>query len=183
MTRQARLCCTWSVLFFFLFTLLSPDDAFCFDWENSLVTAGIVTGITIGVGLLIVLVVGVVRDAKRDRGDEDEDDDVWTQSPVLRTLGYRHVDYPLLGLPPDHPEAFAGRQELETFLAGKVDGVRLENPHGRYAADPLRLRPGGAPKAFSLFYPAAGREGNPPPFSLYRSFRIKGETEGTPGAT
>ena len=182
MTRQVRLCCAWSVLFFFLFTLFSPDDALC-DFEDNLVTAAIVSGITLGVGLIIVLIVGTVRDTKRDRGEEDEDDDVWTQSPVLRTLGYRVMDDPLFGRSPVHSEGVAARQELEAFLAGKVDGVRFENPYGQYAADPRRFGPGGVPKAFSLFYPAAVRQGNPPPFSLYRSYRIEGETGGTPGTT
>jgi hypothetical protein len=177
------LCCAWSVLFFFLFTLFSPDHALCFDWEDSLKTAGIVTGITIGVALIIVLVVGTVRDTKRDRGEEDEDDDVWTQSPVLRTLGYRHLDDPLFGKSSVDPEGLEGRQELEAFLAGKVDRERFENPYGQYAADPRRFRPGGFPTAFSLSYPAAGRDGNPPPFSLYRSYRIEGETRGMPGTT
>jgi hypothetical protein len=188
MTRQVRLCCAWSVLFFFLFTLFSPDDALCSDFfDDYLKTPLIITGITIGVGLIIVLVVGVVRDTKKKRGKEDEDDDVWTQSPVLRTLGYRHVDYPLFGRSPVPPEGLTDRQELEAFLAGKVDRVRFESPYGQCARDPGRFRPGGIPTGFSLSYPAAGREGNPPPFSLWRegnrSCRIEGETGGTPGTT
>jgi len=184
MTRQVRLCCAWSVLFFFLFTLFSPDDALCSDFfDDYLKTPLIITGITLGVALIIVLVVGVVRDTKRDRGEEDEDDDVWTQSPVLRTLGYRYMDDPLFGRSPVHPEGFAGRQELEAFLEGKVDRVRFESPYGQCVLDPRRFRPGGVPTGFSLSYPAAGREGKPPPFSLYRSCRIEGETGGTPGTT
>jgi hypothetical protein len=183
MTRQVRSCCAWAVLFFFLFTLISPDDALCSDWEDSLKTAGIVAGITVGVALIIVLVVGVIRDTKRDRGEEEEDDDVWTQSPVLRTLGYRHMDNPLLGRSPAHPEGLADRQELEAFLAGKVDRVRSKTPYGQCAPDPCRFGPGGVRTMFSLSYPAAGREGKPPPFSLYRSCRIEGETGGTPGTT
>ena len=187
MTRQVRLCCAWSVLFFFLFTLSSPDDALCFDWENSLATAGIVAGITVGVALIIVLVVGVVRDTKRDRGEEDEDDDVWSQSPVLRTLGYRHMDDPLLGQSPVHPEGLADRQALEAFLAGKVDRIRFESPYGQCAPDPGRFRPGGVPTGFSLSYPAAVGKGKPLSLSLWqatnRSCRIEGETEGTPGTT
>jgi hypothetical protein len=188
MTRQVRLCCAWSVLFFFLFTLLSPDDALCDDFFDDYVKPGlIVAGITIGVALIIVLVVGVVRDTKRDRGEEEEDDDVWSQSPVLRTLGYRHMDDPLLGRSPVHPEGLAGRQELEAFLEGKVDKVRFENQCGQSAPNPNRYRLGGVPTGFSLSYPAAGREGTPPPFSLWqatnRSRRIEGETGGTPGTT
>jgi hypothetical protein len=168
MTRQVRLSCAWSVLFFFLFTLFSPDDALCFDWEDNLKTAGIVAGITVGVALIIVLVVGVVRDTKRDRGEEDGDDDVWTQSPVLRTLGYRHMDDPLLGRSPVHPEGLAGRQELEAFLTGKVDRIRFENPLARFAPGPCRFGSGGMPTMFSLSYPSAGRKGEVPPFSLTR---------------
>jgi len=166
MTRQVRFCCAWSVLFCFLFTLFSPNDALCFDWEDSLVTAGIVTGVTIGVGLIVVLVVGVVRDSKRDRGEDEEDDDVWSQSPVLKTLGYRHVEDPLLGQSPVHPEGLADRQELEAFLAGKVDRVRFESPYGKCAPDPDRFRPGGVPTGFSLSYPAAVRKGKPLSFSV-----------------
>ncbi|MGW8320005.1 MAG: hypothetical protein ACWGSD_00480 [Thermodesulfobacteriota bacterium] len=183
MTRQARLCCAWSVLFFFLFALFSPDDALCFDWEDNLKTAGIVAGITVGVALIIVLVVGVVHDTKRDRDKEDEDDDVWTKSPVLRTLGYRHLDDPLFGPSPVHPEGLAGKQELEAFLAGKIDNVRFHSPYGECTPDPRHFRPGGVPTGFSLSYPAAGRAGNPPPFSLYRSCRIEDETGGAPGTT
>lgn len=187
MTRQVRSCCAWSVLFFFLFTLFSPDHALCFDWEDNLKTAGIVAGITVGVALVIVLVVGVIRDTKRDRGEEDDDDDVWTQSPVLRTLGYRHMDDPLSGRSPVPPEGPAGSQELEAFLAGKVDRVRYEDPCGQCAPDPRRFGPGGVLTGFSLSYPAADREGKPPPFSLWprgnRSCRIEGETGGTPGTT
>jgi len=188
MTRQARLCCAWSVLFFFLFTLFSPNDALCSDFFDDYVKPGLIaTGIAVGVGLIIVLVVGVVRDTKKDRGEEDEDDDVWTQSPVLRTLGYRHVDYPLFGPSPVHPEGLAGRQELEGFLAGKVDKVRFEGPYGECTPDPRHFRPGGVPTGFSLSYPAAGREERPPPFSLWgtrdRSCRIEGETGGAQGTT
>jgi|GEM_PF-3377352 len=182
MTRQVRLCCAWSVLFFFLFTLFSPDQAFCFD-EDTLVTAAIVSGITLGVALIVVLIAGTVRDMKRDRDEEDEDDDVWTRSPVLRTLGYRYMDDPLFGRSPVHPEGLAGEQELEAFLAGKVDRVRFESPYGRSAPDPVRFRLGGMPTGFSLSYPGAGREGKPPPLSLYRSCLIEYETGGTQGTT
>ena len=139
MTRQVRLFCAWSVLFFFLFTLVSPDDALCFD-TDTLVTAAIISGVTLGVALIVVLIVGTVRDTKRDRGEDDEDDDVWSQSPVLRTLGYRPVDDPLFGRSPVHPDGLADRQELEAFLEGKVDRVRFESRH----------RLAGVPKGFSL---------------------------------
>lgn len=182
MTRQIRLCCAWSVLFFFLFTLCSPGDALC-DFEDNLVTAAIVSGITLGVALIVVLIVGTVRDTKRDRGEEDEDDDVWSRSPVLRTLGYRVMDDPLFGRSSVHPDRFTEKQELEVFLAGKVDRDRSESAYGKCATDPRRVRPGGAPPVFSLSYPASGREGNPPPFSLYRSCRIECETESAQGTT
>lgn len=183
-----RLCCAWSVLFFFLFTLFSPDDALCSDFFNDyLKTPLIITGVTVGVALIIVLVVGVVRDSKRDRGEDEEDDDVWSKSPVLRTLGYRHMDDPLLGRSPVHPEGLADRQELEAFLAGKIDRVRFESPYGQRAPDPGLFRPGGVPTGFSLSYPAAVRKGKPISFSLWqvtnRSCRIESETEGTPGTT
>ncbi len=191
MTRQVRLCCAWSVLFFFLFTLFSPDDALCSDFfDDYLKTPLIVSGITLGVALIIVLIVGTVRDTKRDRGEEDEDDDVWTQSPVLRTLGYRVMDDPLFGPSSVNPDGLAGRQELEAFLAGRVDRVRFENLYGQCAPDPRLFRLGGVPTAVSLSYPAAGRKGKPPPFSLAhtgqatdRSCRIERETGGTPGTT
>ncbi len=188
MTRQVRLCCAWSVLFFFLFTLFSPDDALCSDFfDDYLKTPLIIAGITLGVALIVVLIVGTVRDTKRDRGEEEEDDDVWTQSPVLRTLGYRHVDNPLFGKSSVHPEGLAGRQEIEAFLAGKIDRARFESLYGRRAPDPRRFRLGGVPTGFSLSYPAAGREGTPPPFSLWRtrnrSCRIECETGGAQGTT
>lgn len=182
MTRQVCSCCTWSVLFFFLFTLFSPDDALCFD-TDSLKTAAIVSGITLGVALVVVLIVGTIRDTKRDRGEEDEDDDVWSQSPALRTLGYRHMDDPLVGRSPIHPDGLAGRQELEAFLAGKIDRVRFESPCDPCAPDPRRFRLGGVPTGFSLSCPATGRERNPLPFSLYQGCRIEGETGGPPGTT
>ncbi len=133
----------------------------------------IITGITFGVALLIVLVVGTVRDLKRDRGDEDEDDDVWSQSPVLKTLGYRHVDYSLFGRSPTHPEGLtdeglAGRQEIEAFLDGKVDKVRFESPYGLVGPGPRPYRLGGVPTEFSLSHPAEGQERIPPAFSLWR---------------
>jgi hypothetical protein len=182
MTRRVRSFCAWSVLFFFLFTLISPDEALCFD-TDPLVTAAIVSGITLGVALIVVLIVGAVRDSKRDRGEEDEDDDVWSQNPALRTLGYRYMDDPVLGRSPVHAEGVAGRQELEAFQEGKIDRARFEDLNGQCAPDLGRFRPGGVPTEFSLSYPAAGREGRPLPFSLYRSCRIEGETGGTPGTT
>ena len=157
MTRQVRSCCAWSVIFFVVFFLVSPDDALCFD-TDTLKTAGIVTGITIGVALLVVLIAGTVRDLKGDPGDEDEDDDVWSQSPVLRTLGYRPLDDPLFrrsSTPPEglSQEGLAGIQEIEAFLEGKVDAVRFGCPQGLHAAAPHRFRPVGVSKGFSLSHP------------------------------
>jgi hypothetical protein len=100
MTRKVRSCCGWSILLCFFLSLLSPDPALCFD-TDTLKTAGIVSGITLGVALVVVLIAGTARDMKRDRRNEDEDDDVWTQSPVLRALGYRPLDDPLFGPQPD----------------------------------------------------------------------------------
>ena len=186
MTRQVRLCCAWSVLFFFLFTLFSPDDALCFD-SDTLVTAAIVSGITLGVALVVVLIVGTVRDTKRGRDKDGENDDVWTRSPVLRTLGYRHLDDPLFGRSSIHPEGRADRQKIEAFLEGKIDRISLESPYEPCAQHPRRFRPGDLPTGFSLAYPATDREGTPPPFSLWRtgnrSCRIESETGGAPGTT
>jgi hypothetical protein len=131
----------------------------------------------------VVLIVGPIRDTKRNRGEEDEDDDVWSQSPALRTLGYKPMDDPLIGRRPIPPEGPAGRQVLEAFLAGKVDRVRFESPYGPCAPDPRRFMLGGLHTGFSLSYPAAGRERSPLPFSLYRSCRIESETGGPPGTT
>jgi hypothetical protein len=132
----------------------------------------------------VVLIVGTVRDTKRDRGEEDEDDDVWSRSPVLRALGHSYMDDPLFGRSPVPPEASAAGQELEAFLAGKVDRVRFENTHGLCVSDPRRIGPDALPPAgFSLSYPTAGRKGRPPPFSLYRSYRMDSETGGAAGTT
>ena len=168
MSRQMRSCCTWPVLFFFLFTFLSPDDALGFD-TDTLKTAGIVTGITIGVALIVVLVAGTFRDAKRGKDKEGEDDDVWTRSPVLRTLGYRYLEDPLFGRAPDGREGLEGRQQIEAFLEGKTDKVCLERPCGSWAGATGHLRTGDVHTGFSLAYPGADREGNPPPFSLWRA--------------
>ena len=162
MTHQVRLCCAWSVLFFFLFTLFAPDDALC-DWEDNLKTAAIVSGITLGVGLIVVLVVGTLRDMKRDKDEEDEDDDVWSGSPVLRTLGYRPMDDPLFGRSPVHPEGFAGRQKLEAFLEGKVDRVRLESPNCPRGPDSRDFSLGGVPAGLpSHILQLAGTRNRPP---------------------
>ena len=186
MNRRMRICCTWSVVFFFLFTLFSPDDALCFD-EDTLVTAAIVSGITLGVALLVVLVAGTLRDVKGDKDEEDEDDDVWTQSPVLRTLGYRYMDDPLFGRTLDRQEGLEGRRQIEAFLAGKTDRILFESPCGCCARGAGHFGPADVPTPFSLAYPAARREGKPPPFSLWRtatrSCRIGSETGGEPGTT
>jgi hypothetical protein len=129
-----RFCCTWCVLFFFLFTFFTPEEALSFD-TDTLKTAGIITGITIGVALIVVLVAGTIRDTKRKKDEEEKDDDVWSQSPVLRTLGYRHANDPLFGRStqgPDTPpeEDPAGRGELEAFLKGRMDRALFDREAG-----------------------------------------------------
>ncbi len=124
MTRRLRSFCACSIVFFFLFTLICPDDALCFD-TDALKTAGIVTGITIGVALVVVLIAGTMRDFKKDGGEEEEDDEIWSQSPVLRTLGYNYLDDPLFGpssvlAEGAHENGQTERRDLEAFLQGRV---------------------------------------------------------------
>ncbi len=145
MTPPFRMFCACSVLFFFLFTLCTPDDALCFD-TDTLKTAGIVTGITIGAALVIVLVAGTMRDLKGDRGDEEEDDEVWSRSPVLSSLGYNYLEDPLFGKPPAPAEAgpeerLADRRDLEAFLDARIEGFRSIEPARSSSRDtcPFRL--------------------------------------------
>jgi len=132
MNRQALLLCSWSVIFFFLFTLLSPDDASCFD-TDALKTTGIIMGITFGVALVVVLLVGTIHDMKRDRDKGDEVDEVWSRHPLLRTLGYRPVDYPFFGGSPAPPEVLfeQGRMHLEkanVLPQGRIRTIGLAHP-------------------------------------------------------
>ncbi len=103
-TRAFLPGCAWAALIFFLSSLLAPEEALSFD-TDALKTAGIVSGITLGVALIIVLVVGTVRDAKKDKRDEPEEEDVWSGSPVLKTLGFRHWEHPLFAPSPQPEEA------------------------------------------------------------------------------
>jgi hypothetical protein len=180
------LCCAWTALFFFLCTLLTPHDALSFD-SDTLVTAAIVSGITIGVALIVVLVAGTFRDVKRGRDKDDEDDDVWTRSPVLRTLGYRYADNPLFSGSSPRLEGLEGRQEIEAFLAGRIDRIPSDGRQDPSSADPGCFRLGGESAAFSLSYPGEGGNEHPPPFSLWltgsRSCRILDETGGKPETT
>ena len=146
---------------------------------DTLKTAGIITGVTLGVALVIVLIIGVVRDTKRHGDDEEENDDVWSQSPVLRTLGYRPADDPLLGkwlASPEGPsrEGRTDEQEIEAFLEGKIVRVSSDAPYG-------------VPTEFSLWNPEARRGKRPPPFSLRqeasRPHRTEAETGRSPGTT
>ncbi len=173
MTRRIRLYAAWAAIFFFLFFLVAPDDALCFD-TDTLKTAGIVSGITLGVALIVVLIAGTVRDLKKDGGDEEEEDDVWSQSPVLRTLGYRPLHDSKLGAPPSARqglpgEGFTGIREIEAFRVGRKEPVRtgassplsMQDPAGPRWDDPL-------PEP-ALRRPAAGRKAQVPSFSLLRS--------------
>ncbi len=176
--------CTWLVLVLFLATFFSPPDAFSFD-TDALKTAGIITGATLGVALVVVLIIGVVRDTKGHGDDEEGDDDVWSQAPALRTLGYKSTKDPLLGkrlAAPEGPSS-QGRmdeQELEAFLRGKMDRVPPEDPWLRYAPHRGRVE-------FSLSNPEADSEAKPPPFSLWQEAIRSHPTEGwggrTPGTT
>lgn len=105
-TRSFLPGCAWAALLLFLSSLLAPEEALGFD-TDALKTAGIVTGITVGVALVVVLVVGTVRDMKKDRGKERDEEDVWSRSPVLRTLGCRPWEHTLFG-PPSQPERTPG---------------------------------------------------------------------------
>jgi hypothetical protein len=142
MTRGIRSCCGWCVIFCFLFGLLSPDPALGFD-TDTLKTAGIVSGITIGVALVVILVAGTMRDMKKDRRDEDEDDDVWSRSPLLRTLGYRPCDDPLLGPSPgfqqeDPGSLYIGRSLLDQETLWAFRGREIHGGLNLHAAHRTR---------------------------------------------
>lgn len=173
MNRQVRSFYAWSVIFFFVFTLFSPDDALCFD-TDTLETTGIIMGITFGVALVIVLVVGTIRDLKGRPADDEEDDDVWSRHPVLRTLGYRPVYFPLLGEVPSLPEDLSkegrGREmEIEAFLRGKVDAIGFGSPFDQSVQDPCPFTFGTVRGGLAFSNPATARTKSTPPFSIWRA--------------
>lgn len=152
--------CAWAVVFLFLSSLLAPHEARCFD-TDALKTAGIVTGITVGVALVVVLVAGTVRDMKKDRGKERDEEDVWSGSPVLRTLGFRHWEHTLFG-PPPQPEGMPGtfssltRSPLRTACRAanppRTSITYLDGPFGAYRGQGS-IGQGGTPSNSSTTTP------------------------------
>lgn len=173
MKRRVRSLCACSVVFFLVFALFSPDDALCFD-TDTLKTTGIIMGITFGVALVVVLVVGTIRDLKGRPDEEEEDDDVWSQHPVLRTLGYRPVYFPLLGevpLPPEDPskEGRGREREIEAFLQAKIDATGLGSPFGRSVRDSCPFTFGTLSYELALSNPATARTKSTLPFSIWQA--------------
>jgi hypothetical protein len=171
MNRQPLSFCSLCVILCFLFTLLCPDDAFCFD-TDTLKTTGIIMGITFGVALVVVLVVGTIRDMKRDQGDEDEDDDVWSQHPVFRTLGYKPLDHPLFIAAPAPPEDLSetglmGQRKMHAFLQGGIDTIGFGDPHDPSLRLPCPFTLGCVAGESLFSYPDTALEGIRSPFSLW----------------
>lgn len=160
MTERLRVFSSWLVVVCFLFVTLSPDDALAFFDTDTLKTTGIIIGITVGVALVIVLVVGTVRDLKKDK---EQDDDVWSRNPVIRTLGYRPGLLPPFGQAPAPPGERAGRlvsqREIDAFLQGKVETMGFKRTPYRFPKDPPSFtsgfRPAGDPFA-NLVLPSGG---------------------------
>jgi hypothetical protein len=169
MNARVRSFSSWLVVLCFLFATLYPQDAPAFFDTDTLKTTGIIMGITFGVALVVVLVVGTMRDLKKDK-DEDHDD-VWSQSPVLRTLGYRPGDFPFSA---ETPLAAGGplenglvtEEEIERFLKARVDRIGLSKPPQRHIQDPHGFTLGWVPSKPTLSNPPAGQERILPPFSL-----------------
>jgi hypothetical protein len=160
---------SWLLVFCFLFATLYPQDAPAFIDTDTLKTTGIIMGITFGVALVVVLVVGTIRDLKKNR--DQDDDDVWSQSPVLRTLGYRPGEFPFsaetplaAGGPPEN--GLVTEEEIDRFLKARVDRIGLSKPHGRGLQDPRGFTLGWVPSKLTLSNPPAGQERIHPPFSL-----------------
>jgi hypothetical protein len=173
MNRQVRVFCVWSVLFFFLFALFSPNDAHCFD-TGTLETTGIIMGITFGVALVVVLVVGTIRDLKGRQADDEEDDDVWSQHPVLRTLGYRPIYLPMFSETPSlleglSEEALEDERKIEAFLQAKVDSIGSGSPFGRPMRSPCRFTFGTMPGELTFSSPATARTKGTPVISVWRA--------------
>jgi len=169
MNARVRVFSAWLVVFCFLFATLSPEDAQAFFDTDTLKTTGIIMGITFGVALVVVLVVGTIRDLKKDR--DQDDDDVWSQSPVLRTLGYRPGAFPFLEktlLPAEGPpeKGLVSEEEIERFLKAKVNGIGLSKPPHGLVQDPHRFTLGCGPSELTLSNPPTNQDRTRPPFSL-----------------
>jgi hypothetical protein len=172
MNARIRVFSAWLVVFCLLFATLYPDDALAFFDTDTLKTTGIIMGITFGVALVVVLVIGTIRDLKENR-DED-DDDVWSQSPVLRTLGYRPGDFPFLGkthCPAEGPAEndLVSEEEIERFLRAKVGGIGFSKPPCGPVQDPHGFTLGYGPSELTLSNPPTDQERNRPPFSLWQA--------------
>jgi hypothetical protein len=172
MNRRVIFFCAWSTLFFFLFTFFCPGDAHCFD-TSTLETTGIIIGITFGVALVVVLVVGTIRDLKGRPEADEEEDDVWTQHPVLRTLGYRPAFFPLFGEAPSLGEEYTEEarlreMEIEAFLQGKVEEMGIRNPLDRPLWDPRPFTFGTLPGELALSNPDWARKRSTPLLSTWR---------------
>ena len=172
MNEGLRSFSSWLVVVCFLFAVLAPDDALAFFDEDALKTTGIIMGITAGVALLIVLVVGTVRDLKKKK--EPQEDDVWSRNPAVRTLGYRPGAFPWFGQAPTSSGASAekglvSQQEIDAFLQGKVDTMGFIRTPYRLAKNPPAFTLGCMPGGLDLSNSGLGREGEPLPSSLQRT--------------
>jgi hypothetical protein len=104
MNRGGNTCWTLIIVASLVFATCSPKSAWAFLDEDSLKTSAIITGISLGVALLIVLIAGTIRDIK---GDDDEDiwEDNWTDNSLLKLTGSSETLRKLLGKQPplSHP--------------------------------------------------------------------------------
>jgi len=171
MNARVRLFSSWLVVFCFLFATLYSEDALASFDTDTLKTTGIIMGITFGVALVVVLVVGTIRDLKKNR--DNDDDEVWSQSPVLRTLGYRPGDFPFWGktpLPAEGPpeNRLVSEDEIGLFLKAKVDGIGFKKPAYGPVQDPHGFTLGCMPAGFAISNQPHSSEGKPPPFSLWQ---------------
>ena len=171
MNARIRASSSWLVVFCLLFATLYPQDAPAFINTDTLKTTGIIMGITFGAALVVVLVVGTIRDLKKNR--DQDDDDVWSESPVLRTLGYRPGDFPFstethlaAGGPPQNGPVTG--EEIERFLKARIDRIGLRKAPRRLIQDPNGFTLGWVPSTPTLSNPLAGQERIHPPFSLLR---------------
>lgn len=172
MNTRLRFSASWLVVVCFLFATVAPDDAQAFFDDDALKTTGIIMGITAGVALLVVLVVGTVRDLKKNK--DPQEDEVWSRNPVIRTLGYRPGAFPWLGQAPaapgDLPEkGLVSQQEIDAFLQGKVEAMGFIRTPCRFAKPPPTFTLGCMPGEAALSNPAPGPEGDTGPFSLSRT--------------
>jgi hypothetical protein len=160
MSPRVRAFSSWLVLFCFLFATLHPEDALAFFDSDTLKTTGIIMGITFGVALVIVLVVGTIRDMKKN--PDKDDDDVWSQSPIFRTLGYRPGEFPFLGKIPlpaeDPPEnRLVSEEEIEGFLKARIDGIGFGKLPRALGQGSHGFTLGCVPSEVTLSYPPTDR--------------------------